>query len=707
MKTHTTPRSGQQRERGSALLVSLMVMVGLSLLGLGFVAISETESVIAVNERNASQVQGIAEAGARAAVEWFQDPQWARNQNFMPVNSDTVVASGGFKRQRTVTGYTGVYKPTPAVLLLDRPYRPAPQNRFYGNEENADLEFNRTNAAAQLTAINTALFGADSRTAGRIEEIKMYAPPMIGGALVGGFWEGGERYGLATISVTAEKWSRATGGSLMSRRTVRIVVGEFPMPVPGGPIQTTTGIDVTGNFNVHWGDVTSFVNIAAGGSSLPDSSFPWANPYERPSFERGYDETVWPMAGGTNWLAEVVDKTYDDPWFGSRSRAGNGICGANCGTYAANVNDVSLTYSGFANQTTNTYPVSKLVTFPDIQYDVWKRIALAGKGMRGVNYFVWDSATGGFKKNGQGTARPAAYWVNTLNGAKLGAGIYFFETRDKQRPRADRSNLTPALSWNSADFNGPFRMEGFIYFNAAEYGTSGMGTCCPAEQYAMPPEIFRDIGYRVWDTTTSNWAVDVDGNFILADAANGQWDYQDVNNNNQFDLVLTPATWNFDSNDPAVVNHTNQRRPVTWGPGCSVAVCSEPHEPYINFIYPANPDDPVTARWENPAAQTRRPKRRGVTCTAASSAADCTSNGYDDPGGMVSMSVIADGVVFNEGAYDSSGNAAYYGAVLVRGDVDATGTPNIYFDARLLKGTPPRNMPRVTIYSVETDDPIQ
>ena len=33
-------------ERGSALLVSLMVIIGLSMLGLGFVAMSETESAI-------------------------------------------------------------------------------------------------------------------------------------------------------------------------------------------------------------------------------------------------------------------------------------------------------------------------------------------------------------------------------------------------------------------------------------------------------------------------------------------------------------------------------------------------------------------------------------------------------------------------------------------------------------------------------------
>ncbi|HYH08672.1 MAG TPA: pilus assembly PilX N-terminal domain-containing protein [Thermoanaerobaculia bacterium] len=696
-------------ERGSALLVSLMVMVGLSLLGLGFVAISESESAIAVNERNAAQVQGIAETGARAAVEWFQDPQWARNQNFMPVNNDAVIAAGGFKRQRVVGSYAGVYKPAPAVLLLDRPYRPAPQNRFFGTEDTADLELNRTNAAAQLTAINTALFGADSRTAGRIEEIKMYAPPMVGGTLVNGFWRDGERYGLATVMVTAEKWSRATGGVMLSRRIVRVVVGEFPVPVPGGPIQTQAAINVGGNFGVHWGDITSFTDIAAGGATLPAGSFPWANPYDRPAFERGYDEIVWPVAGApgaVNWLNEIVGKSYPDPWFGSRSRAANGICGANCGTYAQNSNDVSLVYSGFANQTTNTYPVSKLVNFPDIQYDVWKRIALAGRGMRGVNYFTWDSATGGFKKNAQGTARPAAYWVNTLNGARLGAGIYFFDTRDRQRPRADGSNLTPNLSWNSADFNAPFRMEGFIYLNAAEYGTTGAGNCCPADLYNMPPEIFRDIGYRAWDNSTTDWAVDVDGNPLFADAANSQWDFQDLNANGRFDLVLTAANQNFQSNDPGNVNHANERRVITWGPGCTVGACSEPHEPYINFVYPAAANGPVVARWETPGAETRRPKRRGVNCNAASPPEDCTSNGYDDPGGMVNLSVLVDGILFNEGSYRSTGNAAYFGAVLIRRNVSANGTPDVYFDARLLKGTPPRNMPRVTIYSLETDEAI-
>lgn len=44
-------------DRGSTLLVSLMIMIGLSLLGLAFVAISETENAISVNQRNKAQIQ--------------------------------------------------------------------------------------------------------------------------------------------------------------------------------------------------------------------------------------------------------------------------------------------------------------------------------------------------------------------------------------------------------------------------------------------------------------------------------------------------------------------------------------------------------------------------------------------------------------------------------------------------------------------------
>src|SRR6476646_10120552 len=116
MKGRRVMRRIRRGDRGSALLVSLMVIVGLSLLGLGFVAISETESAIAKNEQNALQTQAIAEAGAKMVVEWFQDPGWAETNAAMPLNSNATIASqaiptaGAIKTTRVVgIDYTGVY----------------------------------------------------------------------------------------------------------------------------------------------------------------------------------------------------------------------------------------------------------------------------------------------------------------------------------------------------------------------------------------------------------------------------------------------------------------------------------------------------------------------------------------------------------------------------------------------------------------------
>src|SRR2546430_15752102 len=100
------------RQRGSALLASLMVIVGLSLLGLAFVAISETESAISINERNKTQTVALAESGARLAEQRFHDPVKMLSLGLMPPN-DTDPATHTFKTERVHAGtgpYTGYYK---------------------------------------------------------------------------------------------------------------------------------------------------------------------------------------------------------------------------------------------------------------------------------------------------------------------------------------------------------------------------------------------------------------------------------------------------------------------------------------------------------------------------------------------------------------------------------------------------------------------
>src|SRR5216684_4219857 len=301
------------RQRGSALLASLMVIVGLSLLGLAFVAISETESAISINERNHTQTVALAESGARLVVQWFQFPDQMLTLNLVPANTNA------FKTQRVIGSYTGYYKPDVTTKLCDLPFGPLNDDEFYGAEDSPDVIIDRTTAAGRtfLDALNTKMLGAegtvDPRPAGELTIIKIYAPPLVGGALTAPnpphFFQGGTRYGVATILARAEKFDRPA--SIASRRSIalaecRIVVSQFPLPTPGGPLQSATDLATNGNFNVHWGLVSSQQSLNL---QKDYTTIPWFNAYEKIHFNRGYDSSVQWQANKPYRVGDIVRPT--------------------------------------------------------------------------------------------------------------------------------------------------------------------------------------------------------------------------------------------------------------------------------------------------------------------------------------------------------------------------------------------------------------
>ena len=791
-------------ERGSALLVTLMVMVGLSLIGLGYVALSETESAISINERNSSQTLHVAEAAGLMVIEWFQNPQWARSENLMPANVDSIKVV----RRLTSPAYTGRYKSDGTKRLFDKPFKPNNDDRFYGTEDNPDVLINDRTLPVWLAEFNIALFnrdgtatataacgGCDNREGGRITEIRVYAPP-IDGAVKNGepgwddptvsgipaaedFYEGGTRFGLATIKVTATKFNRpdcgvyVSGCRTLAQRSVKFVIAEWPFPGPQGPIQSNANIGTTGNYHIHWGKITSTLDTDL---KRPYTSVPWIDAFNQTPFERGYEAAatganttlVWPTDTAAasdlvnhDWFNELIGRTFEDPWYQARARGhitqmagtsavtdshqyryddpadpnvpGLPVCDP-CGAgKAENVGQSNM----FQYQTKSEARYWTNALFPRIDYDFWKQVAISADSQDNIYYLRW--VVKDEFQDRAGNQRTFREWVDvfatppTGTGPKSKPGFYFFDTQNRQNPQNSRGGIvTPKIDMSG----GKMQMKGFVYVNTEEISITGLDGY--PHYYNMPGEVYRDIGYREVDLTAKTaWSkADALGpactaaapaNCVTKGALNNKHDYQDLPwsrggtaINEELDVYIGGPR-----DLPRTVSGaaTGQYFVVNWFPGCTPgrngdggANCSEPHEPYLNFIYPVtgSPGAAITVGWQAPGSETRRRKTnpKGVTPTTAlptcagATITDCTSNSYDKDGALIELSPILDGVFYAEGQFGSAGSAHYFGSLMFEKDVVAAGTPNIWFDEKLIKGAwPPGNFgfPRVYITTYETD----
>jgi hypothetical protein len=847
--------------RGSALLVSLMVMVGLSLLGLSFVAISETETAIAGHQRDSQQALDVAESAAKGCTEWFQDPNWSLNTaGILPANK------AAFKNTRKITGYNDVYKPNATTLLFDKPFKGSLDNRFMGTQDYPDvlIDDSTSDGRTFLDTFNSTLFPVQEGGSGqnpRVTEIRVFAPPIIGatirnstnGGIGAGDYEGGVRYGLATIQVTAQKFTPSDAADnttpssrALASRAVQVIVSEWPFPGPEGPIQSNANIQTTGNFGVHWGRMTSEGDMTI---KLPHVGLNWYDAWDHAHYEHGYDssdpwqggkayalgdivhpstgagnvafvctqagtsaaaasEPAWPTtpvlpptaqtvitdntvkwtpgtaammfpnqsAGGEDqfaWFYELLNQTYDDPWFESRARGliTNILGGAGAGPHPYAYTDptavpTNLPYPGYSNwlqlQTKSDPRPSdyKQVIFPKIDYDFWKDIAVSGMGNQGVYYLRWVSAdqfTDGVSTHGM------AHWVNTVTGAP--SGFFFFDTQNQQNPQGPGAPgvLTPAITVNSSDDGPTLQAQGFIYLNAG-FGTKGIGGV--TRYYNTPGEQFRDLGYRKVAVATASAAplaipptlAQVAGTIYNGDggnvppfqgAGNSNWDFQDLPwsnsgkeplttagaetataTNNQFDLYLKQKTVTLKQGGSSTF-----WVPVEWYPGChpgdNVTLdalnggtpdplgCSEPHEPYMNFQWTASSGitskgSNIVTGWYAPGSEVRLAKvttgttPSPVTCTSSSTQANCSGNGYDRDGPLVhDISPVLEGIFYIQGDFDyTTGNAEYFGSLLINGNVGKAGTPDVWFDEKLVKDEwPPStyNFPRVYISAIKTD----
>ncbi|HEX7705857.1 MAG TPA: pilus assembly PilX N-terminal domain-containing protein [Thermoanaerobaculia bacterium] len=259
-------RSG---ERGAALILTVIVIMVLTTLGIAMVTFTTTEERTATTYRDAMQVRAVAEGGIRVVQEMFRSPQdrnliplysatgtsanaawdyWGANEAAVETNLNAIGIWRAVRAGASPARYTGTND-----SLFSPPFRTSWANVFGGAysptaiSDVYDLKFNCTDPSDATSVVASSSCWLDSKLnamlsassdfnldTGRISDISFYAPPMVNN----------KAYGIATVRVTAEK--RDASGGLMARETLIAIIGDAT-PTPSILGNGNVDIGTTGN----------------------------------------------------------------------------------------------------------------------------------------------------------------------------------------------------------------------------------------------------------------------------------------------------------------------------------------------------------------------------------------------------------------------------------------------------------------------------
>jgi hypothetical protein len=487
------------------MIISVLVTAIMSLLGISYLLMADTENRIAENEKLSAQALYFGEGSVREVKRWFDRPPYGTmgTRNLVKPLTSVVVRT---LRQIDVDGEG----PTAAVAadgtlakpyykvgidrdadgnedIFDKPYRSALADMLVGTEAGPDIRIDRAASVATATfldgladkiAPNFPAAAAGVRA--RVKTIDIYAPPYLD---IAGTWT---RYGMATVKATVEI-VRTSGSAtqIIATRIVKAVLNETPFPGPFGPLHSCEEMEFTGEFNPHWGTSTAVGDLEM--TNGADDKIPLSVPRELPPSAKidrlhGWnDGAMWDGmykgAGGT-----MVGKVLDDPWYrividGMALQAGPGTP---IWTPAATLQQP------YAPITTDQDMSNKLQSYggvgcPEFDYYTWRQIAKSGGS--DVHYYAWDNGTQ-FKEDAAGAATD----FKTLTDGKQ--GLFFFDTKDGLAPHDPDANgvavnLTPEMK-----ISANYGVQGFVYANTANWTSQGK----PGRPITMhwPAEPFRD-----------------------------------------------------------------------------------------------------------------------------------------------------------------------------------------------------------------------
>jgi hypothetical protein len=483
-------------ERGSALVLAVLVMAILTLLGLSFLLMADTENKIAENERLSAQALYFGEGVMREVKRWFDRPPYsaAGDDNLSRPTVDVM------KRDQRIIDVDGP-GPTAAVAadgtttnpyykvgvdrdfdgsddIFDKPYRTELADMFVGTAAGPDIRMDRAENAATATFLDglseKIMPGFPAGAAGiltRIKSIDVYAPPYLDTG--GGNWA---RFGVATVGVRVQilRNPGGPGEQVLADRSVTAVLNETPAGGVFGPFHSCDEVGWSNAFKVHWGAAT-----AGAGGDVPTGSrngMSRSIPRDLPATPKvdllhGHlSDTTW-----TTLRSGLDGKVVEDPWFrffaGLSVQNWNGLGSPQVYSPLPADQDESNKFQDYPN-----------VPCPQFDYETWKSIAKSGGS--DVHYYSWVSGTR-FQENGAGDVLP----FEDLTIGKT--GFFFFDTTDGLAPHDfDAGNVADNLTPEIRISNPSYGVRGLLYVNTKMWRVTG-SPGQPAT-FTFPGEPFRD-----------------------------------------------------------------------------------------------------------------------------------------------------------------------------------------------------------------------
>jgi hypothetical protein len=466
-------------ERGSALVIAVLVMAIMTLLGMAFLLMADTENKISENERLSAQALYFGEGVAREVKRWFDRPPYtaAGDANLSRPTTDVID-----RTQRTALPYYKVGVDNDGDGhddIFDKPYRSDPKDMFVGTSDKPDIRMERVGHPATAAFLDDLAekimpdFPAGwANVRARIKTIDVYGPPLVntGGGILA-------RYGIATVSVRLQilRNPGAADEKIMAERTVTAVLNETPFSGVFGPLHSCDELSWSNAFKVHWGTATAMTTgDMPGGTS---AGMPTSIPQDLPASPK-LNLVHGHLAGDPAWgllVNGLEGKTIPDPWF--RFFAGLGVVNWSA-LSSPQVNPPGVLNPDESNKFQN-YPN---VPCPQFDYTTWKSIARSGGS--DVHYYAYNGSSE-FKESGSGASGSLE---NLTNGK---TGLFFFDTTDGLPPHDfDAGNVAGNLTPDISISLGGYGVQGFLYVNARSWGVAG-SPGRPAT-FTFPGEPFRD-----------------------------------------------------------------------------------------------------------------------------------------------------------------------------------------------------------------------